>query len=87
MISNTCSSFEINWVFLVGGGGGRQNYSPFIKHLVEGPLPPAVTNLFSQAFQQLKYIGSGKCNPLKKCLKSNKVFTTQCLALKIKDRT
>ena len=37
---------------------------PLIKHLVEGPLPPAVTNLFSRAFQQLKSIGSGKCNPL-----------------------
>jgi hypothetical protein len=59
MISNT-SSFEINCFFLVGG----QNYPPRIKHLVEGPLPPAVTNLFSRAFQQLKSIGSGKCNPL-----------------------
>jgi hypothetical protein len=28
------------------------------------PTPPAVTNLFSRAFQQLKSIGSGKCNPL-----------------------
>jgi hypothetical protein len=53
-------SFEINWFFLVGG----QNYSPVIKHWVGGPLPPAVTNLFSRAFQQLKSIGSGKCNPL-----------------------
>ena len=59
MISNT-SSFEINWFVLVGG----QNYPPRIKHLVEGALPPAVTNLFSRAFQQLKSIGSGKCNPL-----------------------
>ena len=45
--------------------GGGQNYPPpLIKHWVEGPLPPAVTNLFSRAFQQLKSIGSGKCNPL-----------------------
>ena len=47
--------------FLVGGG---QNYSPLIKHWVGGPLPPAVTNLSSRAFQQLKSIGSRKCNPL-----------------------
>ena len=45
-------------------GGGSKLPPPLIKHLVEGPLPPAVTNLFSRAFQQLKYIGSGKCNPL-----------------------
>jgi hypothetical protein len=71
-ISNT-SSFEINWVFFVEG----QNYPPF-KNTGLGacfslpPTPPAVTNLFSRAFQQHKSIGSGKCN---------KVFTTQCLAL------
>ena len=41
-----------------------------IKHWVGGLFPPAsytpspVTNLFSRAFQQLKSIGSGKCNPL-----------------------
>jgi hypothetical protein len=58
-ISNT-SSFEINWVFY-----GSQNYPPpLIKHWVGGPLPPAVTNVFSRAFQQLKSIGSGICNPL-----------------------
>ena len=45
-------------------------YPPLIKHWVWGdrfPLlstPPAVTNLFSRAFQQLKSIGSGECNPL-----------------------
>ena len=44
---------------------GGQNYSPpLIKHWVGGPLPPAVTNVFSRAFQQLKSIGSGICNPL-----------------------
>ena len=61
-ISNT-SSFEINCMSFFGGGG--QNYPPpLIKHWVGGPLPPAVTNLFSRAFQQLKSIGSRKCNPL-----------------------
>ena len=63
-ISNT-SSFEINWLFF----GGGPKLSPLIKHWVGGPFPllptpPAVTNLFSRAFQQLKSIGSGKCNPL-----------------------
>jgi hypothetical protein len=58
-ILNT-SSLEINWFFLVGG----QNYSPPYKTLGWGPLPPAITNLFSRAFQQLKSIGSRKCNPL-----------------------
>jgi maltodextrin utilization protein YvdJ len=44
--------------------------SPLIKHWVWGDrfpllsMPPAVTNLFSRAFQQLKSIGSGECNPL-----------------------
>ena len=38
-ISNT-SSFEINWVFLVGGGG-KIIPLPLIKHWVGGPLPPA----------------------------------------------
>ena len=61
MISNT-SSFEINWVFLVGGGGG--GLFPPYKTLGWGPVPPAVTNLFSRAFQQLKSIGSMKGNPL-----------------------
>jgi hypothetical protein len=28
------------------------------------PTPPVVSNLFSRAFQQLKSIGSGECNPL-----------------------
>jgi hypothetical protein len=38
---------------------------PVIKHWVAwGPLPSAVTNLFSRAFQQLKSIGYRKCNPL-----------------------
>ena len=64
-ISNT-SSFEINWVFLVGG----QNYSPPppYKTLGWGPVAPADTNLFSRAFQQLKSIcrvwetqSTGKC--------------------------
>jgi hypothetical protein len=63
-ISNT-SSFEINWGFFVGG----QNYPPlentgFGARFPLLPTPPAVTNLFSRAFQQLKSIGSGKCNPL-----------------------
>ena len=45
---------------------GGQNYfpPPLIKHWVGGPLPPAVTNVFSLAFQQLKSIGYGICNPL-----------------------
>jgi hypothetical protein len=44
--------------------------SPPYKTLgLGGPFPPAfyaptVTNLFSTAFQQLKSIGSGECNPL-----------------------
>jgi hypothetical protein len=63
-ISNT-SGFEINWGFF----GGGPKLSPIIKNWVGGlfpllPTPSAVTNLFSRAFQQLKYIGSGKCNPL-----------------------
>ena len=59
-ISNT-SSFEINWVFLVGG----QNYPPPpYKTLGWGPVAPCVTNLFSRALQQLKSIWPGKCNPL-----------------------
>ena len=54
MISNT-SSFEIgNCFFLVGG---PKLSPPLIKHLVEGLLPPVVTNLFSRAFQQLKSTG------------------------------
>jgi hypothetical protein len=61
-ISNTSrSSFEINWGFF----GGGQNYSPPpYKTLGWGPVAPCVTNLFSRAFQQLKSIGSRKCNPL-----------------------
>jgi hypothetical protein len=59
-ISNT-SSFEINWVFLVGA----KIVTRPIEHWVGGPLPSAVTNLFSRAFQRLKLaIGSRKCNPL-----------------------
>ena len=59
------SSFEINSVFLVGA-----KIIPPYKTLGWGarfpllPTPPAVTNLFTRAFQQLKSIGSGKCNPL-----------------------
>jgi hypothetical protein len=53
-----------------------------------GPVSPCSTNLFSRALQQLKSIyGLGNALTSGKCLKSNKVFTTQCLALKIKDRT
>ena len=83
-ISNT-SSFEINWVFLVGG----QNYSPPpYKTLGWGPVAPADTNLFSRAFQQLKSICRvWETQSTGKCSKSNKVFTTQCLALKLKNRT
>ena len=44
-------------VFWWGGG----IIPPLIKHWVGGLLPP---NLFSRAFQQLKSIGSRKCNPL-----------------------
>jgi hypothetical protein len=59
-ISNT-SSFEINWGFLVGA----KITPPLIKHCVGCPLPSAVTNLFTRAFQRLKLaIGSRKCNPL-----------------------
>jgi hypothetical protein len=45
-------------------GGGPKLFSPPDKTLGWGPVAPAVTNLFSRAFQQLKSIGSGKCNPL-----------------------
>jgi hypothetical protein len=45
--------------------GGGQNYPPpLVKHWVGGLLLTAVTNLFSRAFEQLKSIGSRKCNPL-----------------------
>ena len=47
-----------------GGGPKLFPLAPLIKHWVGGPLPTAVTNLFSRAFQQLKSIGSRKCNPL-----------------------
>jgi hypothetical protein len=68
--------------------GAKKIIAPLIKHWVGGPLPPAVTNLFSRAFQQLKSIYRvWEKQSTGKCLKSNKVFTTQCLALKIKDRT
>ena len=50
-ISNP-SSFEINWVFFMWA------------KIIPPPLTPAVTNVFSRAFQQLKSIGSGICNPL-----------------------
>jgi hypothetical protein len=60
-ISNT-SSFEINCMSFFDAGS--KSPPPLIKHWVGGPLPPAVTNLFSRAFQQLKSIGSGKCDPL-----------------------
>jgi hypothetical protein len=69
MVGTEWGNFE-NFVSLniMPFGGGRK-LSPLIKHWVGGPFPPvsyapAVTNLFSRAFQQLKSIGSGKCNPL-----------------------
>ena len=65
-ISNT-SSFEINWIFF--GGGPKLS-------------PLAVTKLFSRAFQQHISIWVWEMQSTGKCLKSNKVFTTQCLANK-----
>ena len=65
-ISNT-SSFEINWVFFWWGAKIIPPYKTLGTLGARFPLlptPPAFTNLFSRAFQQLKSIGSGKCNPL-----------------------
>ena len=59
------------------GGGGRKLFRlPFIKHLVgaraSASYAPAVTNLFSRAFQLLKSIRFGICNLLENF---SKVFT------------
>ena len=56
---------------------GAKIIPPLIKHWVGGLLPPATTQIYRVWEMQ----STGKC------LKSNKVFTTQCLALKLKDRT
>jgi hypothetical protein len=65
----------------------KKSYStPLNKTLGWGPVAPLLPmplqslNLFSRAFQQLKSIGSGLMQSTRKCLKSNKVFTAQCLA-------
>jgi hypothetical protein len=62
LVSNSIGVF---W----GEGGGRKLFRlPFIKHLVgaraSASYAPAVTNLFSRAFQLLKSIRFGICNLL-----------------------
>jgi hypothetical protein len=59
---------------------------PLIKHWVGGLLPPASLTCLAEPCNNSNLYGLGKQSS-GKCLKSNKVFTTQCLALKIKDMT
>ena len=77
------SSFEINWVFFWGGGA---KIIPPYKTLGWGPVAPC----FLRPLRSLTCLAEPSNNSINrvremqytgKCLKSNKVFTTQCLAL------
>ena len=84
-ISNT-SSFKINWVFLVGG----QNYPPPPPYETlgfGGPLPLQSLTCLAESLPTTQIYRVWEMQSTGKCLKSNKVCTTHCLALKSKDRT